>query len=248
MCIVTLSIVLIILAVGIKHVLSILSHMSRDTRTRNNISPPNMLYALVIVMMTAILVMTVGFAFLSSSTRTTDEIIAQRPPAHPYPFAGGHYNFGTISSVQLDKNGIPEWVLSGHWKSNLLNISTTTRGISSNQTNTTSSAPEFDASIRMVMVNGSAPHTHTITNFKLLKITNSDKNTKEFNGTATISLKTGPTTDVPISIKFSGNNVISIWLDQAKINNHFGKTPIFGTIFKPFRMPPPPSALEPRGP
>lgn len=197
----------------------------------------------VVIMISTVLIMALGLTFLTLAT-ATQEVMAQPHPRDLHG-AGGHYKFGTISSLQLDKSGRPEWVLSGHWKSNLLNISSTTNS-SSNQTNSYNT-PEFDTSIRMVMINGSAPHTHTITNYKLLKVSSPDKNTKEFNGTVTISLKSGPVTDVPISIKFAGNNIISVWLDPTKVNNHFGNTPIYGTIFNPFNMSPPPF-IQHRGP
>jgi hypothetical protein len=53
-----------------------------------------------------------------------------------------------------------------------------------------------------------------------------------FNGTATITLKDGPVDNVPVSIKRIDNNVVSIWADPTRVNNHFGNTPIFGTIEK----------------
>jgi hypothetical protein len=45
-------------------------------------------------------------------------------------------------------------------------------------------------------------------------------------------MRQGPVDDVPVSIKRIDNNVLSIWVDPTKINNHFGNTPIFGTIEK----------------
>lgn len=53
-----------------------------------------------------------------------------------------------------------------------------------------------------------------------------------YNGTATITMRQGPVTDVPMSIKAMDNNAISVWIDPTKIQNHFGNTPIFGTIEK----------------
>jgi hypothetical protein len=45
-------------------------------------------------------------------------------------------------------------------------------------------------------------------------------------------MKNGPLQSVPISIKILDGNVISIWADLTKLNNHFGNTPIFGTVTK----------------
>ena len=56
--------------------------------------------------------------------------------------------------------------------------------------------------------------------------------TTVYNGTATITMRLEPVPDVPISIKTMDNNAVSIWVDPTKINNHFGNTPIFGTITK----------------
>jgi hypothetical protein len=145
----------------------------------------------------------------------------------PSPLGGGKYNFGTISSVQLDKNSKPDWVLSGHWRSNLLSFS------SSKQTNASTIAPVFDGTFEMVMVNGSGLHRHTLTNFALTKVSTPNKDATEFNGTAAINLRSGPVSDIPISVKFMGNQTISIWLDPNKIQSHFGNTPIFGTVFEP---------------
>jgi len=153
-----------------------------------------------------------------------------------YPSEAGKYKFGTISSVQLDKTGKPEWILSGHWKSNLLNAISNSTASHGNLSFT----PVFDASIRMVMVNGSALHSHTITNFNLSKISSPNNNMKQFNGTVTASLRNGPVTGIPVSIKFLGNDVISLWLDPMKIKNHYGSTPIFGLEANPSNRPMPP--------
>jgi hypothetical protein len=66
--------------------------------------------------------------------------------------------------------------------------------------------------------------------------------TKEFNGTVTASMKNGPITEIPVSIKFLGNNVISVLLDPMKTKNHYGSTPIFGFELNPQVRP-----MSPRG-
>ena len=40
--------------------------------------------------------------------------------AYSRPYEKGNYTFGTISSIQNDESGNPAWVVSGHWKANLL--------------------------------------------------------------------------------------------------------------------------------
>ena len=84
----------------------------------------------------------------------------------------------------------------------------------------------------MVMINGSAMHNHEIYDFKLTGISMPNNTTSVSNGTATITMRQGPVPDVPVSIKAMDNNVLSIWVDPTKIENHFGNTPIFGTIEK----------------
>jgi hypothetical protein len=82
----------------------------------------------------------------------------------------------------------------------------------------------------MVMLNGSALHKHQISNFTLTGMSMPDKKIVVYNGTATITMKEGPVNDVPLSIRTFDDNIISIWLDPAKTMNHFGNTPIYGTI------------------
>jgi hypothetical protein len=155
----------------------------------------------------------------------------------------GLYAFGTVASLQNDENGNPTWIVSGIWKGSL-SMGNETQGVGGNQTNTTSAAANatsttgglpnatFNSKFNMVMTNGSAMHDHEIYNFKLASMSNPNNTTSVFNGTATITMREGPVENVPVSIKRIDNNVISIWADPAMINNHFGNTPIFGTIEK----------------
>ena len=147
--------------------------------------------------------------------------------AYSRAYGKGNFTFGTISSIQNDESGNPAWVVSGHWKANLL----------SNQSNVTSqgnisssSGPKFNASVEMIMLNGTAAHTHTITNFVLANTSMPNNMTRIFNGTSTASMREGPVTDIPAGISIMGDKVISIWLDPSKINNHFGNTPIYGIV------------------
>src|SRR5215207_1152207 len=155
----------------------------------------------------------------------------------------GLYAFGTVASLQNDENGNPTWIVSGIWKGSL-SMGNKTQGVEINQTNTTSAAnatsttsggtpnATFNSKFNMVMTNGSALHDHEIYNFKLASMSNPNNTTSVFNGTATITMRQGPVENVPVSIKRIDNNVISIWADPTMVNNHFGNTPIFGTIEK----------------
>ena len=103
---------------------------------------------------------------------------------------------------------------------------------SSIQGNTSSSplGSIFNTSFKMVKLDGTANHTHTITNFVLSNMSMPNNMTRIFNGTSTASMREGPVTDIPTGISIMGDKVISIWLDPSKINNHFGNTPIYGTV------------------
>jgi hypothetical protein len=120
--------------------------------------------------------------------------------------------FGTIASIQNGKNGKPAWVTSG-----IVDF----KGLSSN-------SPTFNATFNMFMLDGSAAHKHTITDFKMTGSPSTNGNTTSYNGTATVSLKAGPAKDVPVSIKLMGDSALSIWVDPGKTENHFGNTAIFG--------------------
>ena len=155
------------------------------------------------------------------------------------PQQPGEYIAGTIASIQNDKGDVPMWLLSGVWKGAIINIDKEeikgdilpSNSINTNNDNNLPIA-DFEANFEMVMLNGSSLHEHTIYNFTLSDISMTDDKNYTFNGTATISMKDSAVNDVPISIKLLNNNVISIWTDQVKINNHFGNTPIYGQIIQ----------------
>ena len=138
----------------------------------------------------------------------------------------GLYARGTIASVQNDKDGKPAWIVSGLWRGSLTNMT------SDRMSDLLKNLPTatFNAVFDMVMLNGSALHKHQISNFTLTGMSMPNEKTVVYNGTATITMKEGPVNDVPVSIRTLNDNVISIWVDPAKTMNHFGNTPIHGTI------------------
>ena len=140
----------------------------------------------------------------------------------------GSYAFGTIASLQNDRNGNPTWIVSGLYKGSVSVHNETEDGAAK------SSLPNatLNAKFSMVMTNGSAMHEHSIYDFTLTDMSMPNNSTTVYNGTATITMRQGPVTDVPVSIKAMDNNAISVWIDPTKIQNHFGNTPIFGTIEK----------------
>jgi hypothetical protein len=138
----------------------------------------------------------------------------------------GSYAFGTIASLQNDENGNPTWIVSGLYKASLSMNNKTQDGAS------TGSLPNatVDSKFNMVMTNGSAKHDHEIYDFTLTDMSMPNNSTTVFNGTATITMRQGPVPDVPVIIRAMENNAVSIWVEPTKIQNHFGNTPIFGTI------------------
>jgi hypothetical protein len=134
--------------------------------------------------------------------------------------------FGTIASLQYGSSKRPElkvlWILSGAWEFKNIN----------------SSSPAFNATFNMVMFNGTSPHMHTITDFKMTSGPTKKGISSTYNGTATISFTPGIllpvpfVTDVPISIKLMGPSAMSVWIDPTKTREHFGNTPIYGFVAK----------------
>jgi hypothetical protein len=185
---------------------------------------------------------------LSATTNMGGGMMMSTPPSSSYSSAQqpggisgqsniiqpGLYARGTIASVQNDKDGKPAWIVSGLWRGSLTNMSSAGMISSSGANNTTTQknlpTATFNSVFNMVMLNGSALHKHQISNFTLTSISVPNEKASVSNGTATITMKEGPVNDVPVSIRTFDDNVISIWVDPAKTMNHFGNTPIYGTV------------------
>jgi len=147
---------------------------------------------------------------------------------------GGNYTFGILASIQNNEYGDPFWIVSGNWRTNLLDIANQSQTASQGNTSRQGPSAVFNTSVRMINFNGTGEHTHSITNFALENVTISN-NMTVFNGTSTANLREGPITDIPTIITITNGKVISIWLDPAKINNHYGDTPVYGIVLKDMR-------------
>ena len=119
---------------------------------------------------------------------------------------------GTIASTQNDQAGT--WKLSGTWNFNNLN----------------SNSPTFTSIFSMVKVDGSGQHKHTINDFKLTGNPAKTNTGTTYDGTATVSMRGGPASNVPVSITLSDNGNISIMVNPKATDNHFGSTPIEGKV------------------
>jgi hypothetical protein len=134
--------------------------------------------------------------------------------------------FGSIASLQNESNLGPAWLLSGLWNTSLV------QELLSAQANVSYSGPSFfNASFEMVKIDGTARHTHTISNFSERESSASSNNrTLIFNGTATVGMEEGPIENVSANLTMLNDNILSIWLDPRKTGNHFGDMPIYGIV------------------
>ena len=125
---------------------------------------------------------------------------------------------GQISSVQMGENGDPEWIQSGIW---VMRISPTDDP----------EAPDVNliARMAMVMVNGSAMHQHSIYGFELENYTVSNA-THTYEGTATITMREGPVSGVPVVVEILNNSVIAMTIGPDEVESHFGTGPVYGTL------------------
>ena len=119
---------------------------------------------------------------------------------------------GTVSSVQNGPEGKPAWNVEGEWNSTGLN----------------SNNAVFNAQFSMAKLDGSAKHTHTISNFKVMGNPVNSASGTTYSGTATISMKEGPVDNVPVTISLLSNGDFSIMVDPKTTSSHFGNTPVKG--------------------
>jgi hypothetical protein len=153
---------------------------------------------------------------------------------------------GDFTSLQTD-NENKTWITSGTWDlvSDPINV---------NQSN--SSTVNFNATIDMKGTDNSDGHKHQVSEFNLenSSIGSSDEGSVlEFNGTASIETDVGLYSDVPISIKIMDaapaivtidtqtNKIQPQWIPEGgtislsideRVEDHFGKTPIYGKVRK----------------
>lgn len=175
-------------------------------------------------------------------------------PRLPLPFdqqlpfgQASNFTFGPIASIQNNESGQPAWVVLGFWRSNLLSFNETTITTTENGDGNASSlatAAIFNANLRMIMLNGSGAHTHVITNFILSDVSSNENGTMTYSGNSTVSMPEAPIEDVPTTIKISGE-IISIFPDPSKVNQHFGNTPIYGAIVQEENLRRPPHGPAP---
>jgi cell division protein FtsL len=119
---------------------------------------------------------------------------------------------GIITSVQTDAQG--KWNLNGTWSLKGAN----------------SGSPTFTSEFSMAKLDGSSKHKHNISDFKMAGKPATDSSGTIYTGTATITMKEEPATNVPVTILISNNGAFSIKVDQKATADHFGNTPIMGKV------------------
>ena len=147
-----------------------------------------------------------------------------------------NHKWGMISSIQNDEQGQPAWIVAGHWMMEMGSQNSTQNDTAtSDTTGRISNIAGFDATLHMVMLNGSAMHDHEISSFTQTGDTTFDSGTNSttITGTATVTMREGPVPNVPITIEIAQDKVIAITPDPATLENHFGNTPIYGLLVSP---------------
>jgi hypothetical protein len=151
---------------------------------------------------------------------------------------------GGFTSLQTDTDN-KTWITTGSWD-------LVSEPSNSNQSN--SSAVQFNATIDMKGTDNSAEHEHKISEFKLVNSSigsGLEGSSIVFNGTASVDTDVGLYSDVPISIRIidegpaivsmdtqtneikpqwiPNGGTISLLIDE-RVEDHFGKTPVYGDV------------------
>src|SRR5918997_1498594 len=145
---------------------------------------------------------------------------------------GANQLAGIIASLQLAPDRLaPEWVTAGYWQ---LESDMPLFGAGTEGTEPTIS--NFTGIVEMTRIDdGTALHTHTLSDFQQSEILFTGENTTSINGTMNVVTERGPTEpyeNVPVFITLQ-NNLITIAVDPVTTESHFGPTPISGIILAP---------------
>jgi hypothetical protein len=168
---------------------------------------------LVSVAMTGLLLYTIVVLNAVPTIAYAQNLTSPSSSASSSPILSKGTVLGSLTSIQNDAKDKTNWVIGGAYK----------------MRNTNTASPVFNATFYMIKTDGTAPHKHTISDFKISGKPIVANNSTTFNGTSTVTMKSGPVKDVPTSIRFMDESSVSVWLDPTKTNNHFGSTLIYGT-------------------
>jgi carboxymethylenebutenolidase len=85
------------------------------------------------------------------------------------------------------------------------------------------------ARFAMVMPDGNAMHSHNVYGFNVENY-EADDMTLTFEGTATVTMRDGPVSGVPVTVVISNNAVLAMWIGPDMIDSHFGDGPVYGVL------------------
>jgi hypothetical protein len=170
-----------------------------------------------------------GAATTTPTTDNATEGTTTAPDTATTATTGTNNIAGIIASLQLAPDRLaPEWVTAGYWE-----LGSDMPLFGAGTTETRPTVTNFDAIVEMVRIDdGTALHTHTFSDFRQQDIVSAAENTTTITGTMTVTLEQGPVQNVPVFITLQ-NNLLSIAMDPAATENHFGPTPINGMILAP---------------
>src|ERR687892_915583 len=169
-----------------------------------------------------------AFASMENATTTSDSSTSVigttgETPTPSAPSNASKMN-GVIASIQLDENGNPAWITSGHW-----NLESDIPLIGGD-VQTEPQVSNFSATLYMVSnADGTALHPHQVSDFVQTAVLHEGPNSTTVNGTFTITLQEGPVENVNGYIHII-NDKIEFWVDPATTDNHFGPTTITGIV------------------
>jgi hypothetical protein len=164
----------------------------------------------------------------TTTTTTTTDNATEGTTTAADTTTGTNTLAGIIASLQLAPDRLaPEWVTAGYWELE------SDMPLFGGTTETEPTVTNFNGIVEMTrLADGTALHTHTLSDFQQLDILHTAENTTTINGTMTVSLEEGPVENVPVFITLQ-NNLISIGIDPRPTENHFGPTPISGITLAP---------------
>ncbi|MDQ4067046.1 MAG: hypothetical protein M3114_05620 [Thermoproteota archaeon] len=187
----------------------------------------SILFAILLLAITST-VSLIGTAFASTENATTmsdgTSVTGNTGETAPSTPANASKMNGVIASMQLDENGNPAWITSGHW-----NLESDVPLIGGD-VETEPQVSNFSATLYMVSnADGTALHPHEVSDFVQTAVLHEGPNSTTVNGTFTITLQEGPVENVNGYVHII-NDKIEFWVDPVATDNHFGPTTITGIV------------------
>lgn len=142
-------------------------------------------------------------AFATSDSMMSDSTMMEQKPA---------ILKGQVANVQLE-GGQPSWIQSGYW---VLRINS-------------QDSISFIAKINMVKPDGTAMHTHKISDLSV-EDHSIEGNVHSITGAVTIMTGDDIVDNVPVTIKIVNDAVLAVTIGPEGVNGHFGDKPIYGTV------------------